>query len=420
MLPILLNAQENKPEFGIKFSDFIKNDFFYDSRLSATSREGHFLLYPLNVQLDNNGKDINAQPNFNFISIQTRLTGKITGPDAFGGKTSGIVEADFFGNENAAFVDANGFRLRHAVVRINWTNTELITGQYWNPLFQLECFPGVISFNTGAPIQPFSRNPQIRLTQKFGNFKIAAILISQRDFTSPNGSSSIRNSAIPGSFITFSYENKNDEAKKAFVAGLTGGYQILKPLLYTSKGANSFVTNEMVKGFSSEFFIKVQNSKFTTKFQAVYGQNLFDVTMLGGYAVANIIDTSKNTVSYTPLNTASAWFEMHSNGEKIQYGLWVGYTQNLGSFEDIAFYSNKVSGTDVTIRGADIQSVYRFSPRVVFKSGKLNFAFECEYTMVKYATKDQNGVLSRNSKGVITGTSDIANIRGLFAVIYNF
>lgn len=420
LIPIVVKTQENKSDFGIKFFGFIKNDFFFDSRQTVSAREGHFLLFPSNIKLDKDGKDIYAQPNFNFLSIQTRLTVKINGPDAFGGKTSGIVEADFFGNENAAFVDANGFRLRHAVVKVDWTNTQLLTGQFWHPLFQTECFPFVISFNTGAPFQPFSRNPQIRLTQKISKFKISATILSQRDFTSPNGSASIRNSALPAGFVTVMFDTKNEDNKTAFVSGITGGYQVIKPLLFTTKGSNTYSTNQKLGAFSSEFFIKYQNSKFTSKVQAVYGQNLFDVTMLGGYAVANVIDTNQNTVSYTPINTGAAWFDLQSNGEKIQIGMLVGYTQNLGSFENIAFYSNKVDGTDVTIRGADIHSVYRFSPRIVFKSGKLNFALECEYTKAKYASKDQNGILSRNSKGVITATNDVVNIRGLFAVIYNF
>ncbi|MBP7497800.1 MAG: hypothetical protein KA792_09070, partial [Bacteroidales bacterium] len=137
-IPVFVKAQENS--FGVKFNGYVKNDFFYDSRQVVSIREGHFLLYPAAKSPDADKKDVNAVPNFNFLSIQSRLTGKITGPDAFGAKTSGVIEADFFGNENAAFVDANGFRLRHAFVKLSWEKTELLTGQYWHPLFQPGCF----------------------------------------------------------------------------------------------------------------------------------------------------------------------------------------------------------------------------------------------------------------------------------------
>ena len=56
-------AQDKKeePQFGIKFSGFVKTDIFYDTRQSSASngiREGHFYLYPDNTLLDAEGKDI--------------------------------------------------------------------------------------------------------------------------------------------------------------------------------------------------------------------------------------------------------------------------------------------------------------------------------------------------------------------------
>ena len=116
--PFFLKAQEKDAEksYGIKFSGFVKNDFFFDSRQTTAVREGHFLLYPKNVDPDNDGMDINAAPSFNFLSIQTRLKGAITGPDAFGAKTSGLIEGAFFGHTDG---DINGFRLRHAYMKLN-------------------------------------------------------------------------------------------------------------------------------------------------------------------------------------------------------------------------------------------------------------------------------------------------------------
>ncbi len=39
-----VKTEENK--FGVKFSGFVKNDFFYDTRQTVAAREGHFLLWP--------------------------------------------------------------------------------------------------------------------------------------------------------------------------------------------------------------------------------------------------------------------------------------------------------------------------------------------------------------------------------------
>ena len=184
-LVISTQSQNNTPKYGIDFSGFVKNDFFWDSRQNVTIREGHFLLYPMPISEDADKNDINAKSNFNFLSIQSRLSGKITGPDAFKAKTSGLIEADFFGNENTNFADVNGFRLRHAYVKLNWEKSELIFGQTWHPMFIAGCFPGVVSFSTGSPFQPFSRNPQIKWIRKIGKLSLAISANSQRDFISP-------------------------------------------------------------------------------------------------------------------------------------------------------------------------------------------------------------------------------------------
>ena len=180
--------------FGIKFSGFIRNDVFFDSRQVTSARpanQGDLLLYPANISNDINGNDVNAASSFNMLAITSRLTGTVTGPDAFGAKTSGILEAEFFGNANG---NENVFRLRHAFAKLDWATTQLAFGQYWHPLFVTDCYPGVVSFNTGMPFQPFARNPQIRLTQQLGggmNLILAAVSQTEA-FVSPGSSTRSR------------------------------------------------------------------------------------------------------------------------------------------------------------------------------------------------------------------------------------
>ena len=115
LVSVLSMAQEEEKKFGINFSGFVKSDFFFDSRQNVAVREGHFLLFPMPKDLDNDNEDINAKSNFNFLSVQSRLSGKITGPDAFGAKTSGLIEGDFFAQAND---NINLIRLRHAFVKV--------------------------------------------------------------------------------------------------------------------------------------------------------------------------------------------------------------------------------------------------------------------------------------------------------------
>ncbi|OGV90275.1 MAG: hypothetical protein A3J88_01990, partial [Melioribacter sp. RIFOXYB12_FULL_38_5] len=387
-VPCIVFAQEKKeaPKYGIAFSGFVKSDVFFDSRQTINIREGHFLVFPANEMLDSSGKDINAVPNFNMLSIQSRLTGKISAPDAFGAKTEGVLEADFFGNEfvDAAlkgnFVDGNGFRLRHSFVKLTWPQkNELLIGQFWHPLFNHNSFPGTVSFNTGVPFQPFSRNPQVRYTHKIGDISTMACILSQRDFVSVGGSTPLRNSAIPEVQAQISYGTKNDSLKTELLVGIGGGYKILRPRLYTTTTigvtAYNHKTDETVGSFSANIFVKYKIEPITIKFQGVYGQNLQDLVMLGSYGVSDTTDKYHGFKEYTPVNTMSAWLDVNSNGKTFQVGLFGGYTQNLGTSKEI----NVKDGYSAS-RGWNIKSVYRVAPRAVFIREKLEFATEIEFT----------------------------------------
>lgn len=414
-------AQDKPAEsnFGIKFSGFVKTDFFYDTREVVNSREGHFLLYPDAPSLDTNGEDIKEHPSTNFLSIQSRLTGAISGPNAFGAKTSGVLEADFFGNLN----DENGFRLRHAFAKLNWKSTELLMGQTWNPMFVGEAFPAVISFNTGAPFQPFSRNPQIRLSQKMGDLKLIAVAYEQRDFTSigPNAkdpytvannvASSIylRNSSIPNAHLQLQY--KPDSTEHLF--GIGADYKCIQPETYTvtpnsvSGAKQTFKTEEKLNSISYMAFAKLEFKPLVIRAQAIYAQNATDLTMIGGYAISHFTDSVTGAKTFTNLNTGSAWIDMNTKGKKVQFGLFGGYTKNYGS-DDV------VNTSTFYGRGTNIDDIYRIAPRVVFIAGKLNLALEVENTVASY------GSIEKNSKSEVSNCKQYANTRYLASCIYKF
>ena len=117
-------------ELGIKVKGFVKTDVIFDSRQTVAAREGHFLLFPKGEDLDVNSDDANAKANLNMLAIQTRLTGVIKGPDFGKAKTSGVIEGAFFGHSNS---DVNGFRLRHAFLKLSW-ETSLNVSPEWSLL----------------------------------------------------------------------------------------------------------------------------------------------------------------------------------------------------------------------------------------------------------------------------------------------
>lgn len=394
-------AQQEKQSFGISFSGYVKSEVLFDSRQTVSLREGHFLLFPAQEQLDNVGSDINAKGNLNIMAIQTRLTGKITGPDAFGAKTSGVIEGEFFGTSDA---DVNGFRLRHAYVKLDWENTSLLFGQYWHPMFIAEMFPGVVGVNTGAPFQPFSRNPQIRFTHSFGDLKIIAVAASQRDFQSygPDaagkpalGTTYLRNSILPN--LHFQLQLKSGE----HLFGVGADYKILTPRLSTSKNIS---TTETVSGLSAIGYAKLAANPVTIKLEGIYGENLPDLMMIGGYAVKST-DPATGIETYLPGKILSLWGEI-STGKDFEVALFAGYQKNLGTSENF-------TGTYFG-RGANIDNLLRISPRLQWNSGKVRISTELEYTSAAY------GTVNINNKGQVENTSTASNVRLLAAVFYFF
>jgi len=394
------SSQQTDPSWGIKFSGFVKTDIFYDTRQSSASnglREGHFYLFPDNVLYDALGNDLNANPSFHILNIQTRLRGDISGPDAFGARTSGAIEAEFFGTSDA---DVNGFRLRHAYVKLDWEKTTLMTGQYWHPLFPTESFPGTISFNTGAPFIPFSRNPQVRLTRKFDLISLTLTAYSQRDFTSPgpdgNSNKYLRNAGMPG--LNFQMRI----AGGSLFTGWAGiDYKKLRPELKTAVNVETKSTIGSLAAFAN---IKIKSDKLIMSLMGVYGQNASDLMMLGGYAVSAITSPINDYKEYTNLNSASFWFDAATNGEKVSVGIFTGYSKNLGAGDLIA---GSVYG-----RGSNIDHLLRISPRLTITEGRLSFAFEVESTTAAYGTT--------GADGKVTGAKNVSNLRLLLSTIYKF
>jgi hypothetical protein len=389
-------AQQEQGAFGITFSGFVKTDVMYDSRQTVAAREGHFLLYPAPVVNDKANTDINAKANFNILSIQTRLTGKISGPDALGVKTAGVIEGEFFGTSDA---DVSGFRIRHAFVKLDWPSASLLIGQFWHPMFVVEMFPGVISFNTGAPFQAFSRNPQIRFSVSSGPLKFIAAALAQRDFASngPTGVSTsyMRNAAVPGLHAQVQYVDG------PALAGIGFDYKQLVPRLATTK---NIATDATVGSTAILGYGRVTIDPVTVKAEVTYGGNLADLLMLGGYAVASI-DTATGVERYAALKSFSVWGEIAS-GKELELALFAAYARTLGAAEKLAgpFYG----------RATDVDNLLRIAPRVAWNTGKLRLAAEVEYTSAAYGTP--NGA----NNGRVENTRTAANLRVLAAVFYFF
>jgi hypothetical protein len=397
----LITAAQDKKEddkkFNLKISGFVRGEAMFDTRQTINSREQGLVFYPANQLLDKNGNDVNAHPATNQLAMLSRLSFLATGPDAFGAKASAVLEGDFTGPSN---LDNNGFRLRHAYVKLKWEKSELLMGQYWHPLDIPEMLPGVVSFNTGAPFRSFSRQAQIRFSHKFGAFNAIAVVASQRDNTSfpikstDVASEYLRNSIVPNLHLQLHY------AFGDHLCGIGVDYKKITPRLMTD---SIIEANESLDAFAAVAFLKLKLKKINVKFSGMWGQNLYEHTMMGGFAVQKI-DTLTDHRMYTNYDQLAAWGEVSTTGEKFQAGLFAGYAKNLGSVHNI--WGAKYA------RGNNIAYAYRIAPRLTWKSGNVSIASELEYTVAAYGTE--------NTLGDVTNTKEFANFRVLLAAIYNF
>lgn len=372
-----LSAQDTPQDkkWEMAFHGFIKSDVWYDSRQVAGAREDLFLLYPKRPAFDRNGRDIHDYHSFNFTAITTRLNGTVKGPDAFGAKSMGVMEADFSGLSNA---DVSGFRLRHAYVQLSWKHSRLIMGHYWHPFFVTEVFPSVLALNTGAPFQPFIRSPQVQFNHQKGNWTATIAALSQLDYMNdgPEGPSPkyLRQSGLPNFHFQMQYQ------QGMLTMGSAADWKRLRPKVTTD---SLVYTEATVDGWSYMLYFKVLKEPWQFKAKAIYGQNLTEHLLLGGYAEKSY-DATTGTATYTPTQHMFFWANLiYQASPALDLGIFAGYATNMGTLHN--------NTGRYFARGSDIEYAYRIAPMMVFKSGKVHLMTEIEYTVAAYGQPAADG-----------------------------
>ena len=393
---------------GLQMSGFARVDYIFDTRQTSEAVEGLFSFFPLNKQLDANGKDLNAAPTTNFLSIVSRLSTRFYAPDIFGAKSTAYIEFDFSGTSNT-----NGVRMRQAYTNLAWKKTELLLGRTWHP-FAIGCIPNVIALNTGAPFWAFNRSDQIRFDYKPENALLSLFAVFQSDYcslgpvagtasTPLKSSSYLRNALLPEFAAHLAYKTPGLQF------GTIGSVKTIKPRLYTmadytNPAGKKYKTDETLTTCAVQAYAQLRTSDWILKAQATYTQNTTESLMIGGYAVSEINATTGHE-KYTPTQYMNYWLNV-DYGKKWQLGFFAGYLSSLGTLENVtgAWYT----------RGQDIKYMYRFSPHVFYNIDNCQFGAELEYTTAAF------GEVKNNEKAKIVNTSEIANLRTNLMVCYYF
>jgi hypothetical protein len=349
---------------------YISYEIIYDTYRSLDTRDGELYLFPKKPEFDIHGNDINKRGKFNMLSVHSRVGMDIKGLQAMGAKTSGRIEADFFGTRQDL---VRMFRLRQAYIRMNWETTELILGNTFHPAFVLDCFPNTVSFAAAVPFHPLNRSPQLRVTQDFNSdisASVSFLVHGYHNSAGPNDQQ--RDSGLPESVLQLRFGNSSD-----ILFGVTAGYKFLSPRDITSGGE---ATNKIVGAYNFQSFTRFKNEKFSVKLEGIYGENLSHFIMIGGYGARGTVDDFDwdSDYDYTNLRTLSLWADIESTNKVIQWGLFAGYTENLGASEPFI----SIPGL---ARYDDLHYLLRVSPRLVYYSNNLSLGVEYSFYNAVYA-----------------------------------
>lgn len=414
-------------EFGfvkVKPYGYVKWESFWHTRQAIGSREIQALLYPSPRAIDIFGQDINAHGAFHMTAIETRMGISLEGPAWGCFRNDGLIEGDFRGPSDP---NNSAFRLRHAFGRILWENNtaSLLLGQWWHPLFILECFPHTVTFAIGSPMEAQAREPQLRFTQRWGKFELIAAAASQRDFNSngPFGPSSeyIRNSIIPNLHLQMRwfFDNKNVDQ----LIGVAADYKRLTPRIQSNKNVK---VNESIDSFIFETFAAFGQPPWSLRSKAFWAQNGNDQVLISGFGVSTLNPvTDERTYSNTA--AAGAWldFSYIFHCDSMELGGFAGGTKNLGSRR--ALYIDPATGlpiiyalkgvpgstvTEMDIGSQNIDYVVRVSPRYVYKKDPIRFGIELEWTRASWGTP--------NGFGKVLNAVPVDNYRILMALYYMF
>jgi VCBS repeat-containing protein len=417
-----IHAQETKSEkvkehinSHFKLYGFIRNYFSVDTRENIAGTGDLFNYLPKDNSWNQTEaeaaasgierEDLNAQTSMRFLSLTTRLGLDIKDyrwkKTNFGGK----VEADFYAGLTGSTGTAQ-LRLRQAYITLSWDSLRmhgdalarinLQLGQAWHPL--AADLPDVISLNTGAPFNPFSRTPQIKMDAQLGKyFTLTASAIWQMQYTSagPEGASAnyIKYAYTPECYLGLSYHPNSNVLLRAGVDVLSISPRKTGTVLNAQGQEVKVKVSDRITTFSPFLYLQYKHKDFSLKAKTVFAQAGEHMNLNGGYGVKRI--NEDGSWEYTPTRNSSSWLSL-TYGKQVKGILFAGYVRNFGTKDALAtdaagdiqgFYFSKNSFTN-------LNRLWRLSPTVLFTWGKFQLGVEYEITSAQYGKdlKASNGL----------------------------
>lgn len=156
-------ASPVKSKFNLSIGGFARLDYVYNSQ-----NLGNLGFLLPGGGLSRSGSVADVQDQSILTARVSRFWLKVAGPTFLGAKTGALIESDFVGlTANQGNSNENGeLRMRHAMGTLDWTNTQIMFGQFWDIFGPAAA--STVDFRQGAsfgtPNNP--RVAQFRITQK--------------------------------------------------------------------------------------------------------------------------------------------------------------------------------------------------------------------------------------------------------------
>ena len=391
------NAVEIESKDGIKLKIYgqVRADLFYNTRANVESVDGLFYSYPMDINLDAEGNDLNDQDNSNFYLLYSRLGLDVKDIKLGSANTSAKIEFDFRGSGTTLSL----IHLRHAYFNFNWGKSSVLAGQTWHPFFG-EVSPQMLNLNTGAPFQPFSRAPQVRYRFNNKGLQLTASAVWQSQFLSngPEGKSNkyLKNSCVPEIHFGADYKTKN------LIVGAGADMTSLVPRTQSIVEGKTYKVDERITSVSGEIHAKYTTPMWLFAAKSTLASNLTQTSMLGGYGVCDV-DPITGQQSYTPTYNSSTWVNVVW-GKKWKVGVFGGYMKNLGTTKEVS----KLIGT-----GVDVDQLLSGTAEVTYNLPHWRIGLEYNYTAAWY------GDLNK-ANGKIINTHAVGNNRFVASASFMF
>lgn len=373
----------------------------------------------------------------------------------------------------------NGFMLQEAFYKLDWCAGSLLIGQYWHPLFDQRFSSGSLmiepiarspqikaaayyrcfeaSLTASGQIDFCSDGPNFyaeTYDPRFINFikrTRPEVLVADRSVSYFN------NSVMPN--FTFKVQGLHNK----HIFGVAFDVKLLKPRLFTRVQNNAglefltnpdgtlqreiaffsgapatlgqpvpalivdplsvvktFKTDKRMASFSAMGFVGLQGDCWNLKLKGVYGENMSDHYMIGGYGVT-ARDVTTGAEEYTPIRSGTFLAEVGYSTKKFQATVFSGYSKNLGLrgackelVKDLTRFNENFPNNvyDVYHFIPNMDHIFRVNGTIKILRLPIVFAGSVEYCRASF------GDLTPQAK--ITNAKKVHSIRFLFSSYYFF